>query len=141
MGGPSSAPSPPLLGPLLSGPRNEKAATGAALLHSKLLDRQSGADMRQGPLMPISDRPTAAISGHGVFMTFLYRQPARPLDFIWRQTDLFRVHCRRDMELMFHAARAPMKLGYTRPFYQCRDLALAGLPFGQRVVAKVPVRS
>ena len=24
MGGPSSAPSPPLLGPLLSGPRNEK---------------------------------------------------------------------------------------------------------------------
>jgi len=39
------------------------------------------------------------------------------------------------MEFMFHAARAPMKLGYTRLAYQGRDLALAGFPLSQRVVA------
>ena len=39
------------------------------------------------------------------------------------------------MEFMFHAAHAPMKLGYTRLAYQSRDLALAGLLFSQRVVA------
>jgi hypothetical protein len=39
---------------------------------------------------------------------------------------------------MFHAARAPMKLGYTRLAYQSRDLALAGLLFSQRVIARLP---
>ena len=39
------------------------------------------------------------------------------------------------MELMFHKARAPTKLGYTRFAYQSRDLALTGLLFSQRVVA------
>jgi hypothetical protein len=46
-----------------------------------------------------------------------------------------RRHHRRDMEFMFHAARAPMKLGYTQLAYQSRDFALAGLLFSQRVVA------
>ena len=45
------------------------------------------------------------------------------------------------MEFMFHAAHAPMKLVYTRLAYQSCDLALAGLLFSQRVVAKVPGRS
>jgi hypothetical protein len=42
---------------------------------------------------------------------------------------------------MFHAARAPMKLGYTQLAYQSRDLALAGLLFSQRLVAYVLGRS
>jgi hypothetical protein len=45
------------------------------------------------------------------------------------------------MELMLHAAHAPMKLEYSQSAYQCRDLALADLLFGQRAVAKVPGRS
>jgi len=49
-----------------------------------------------------------------------------------------RRHQRRGMELMFHAARVPMKLGYTRLVYQSRDLALAGLLFSQRVIAQMP---
>jgi hypothetical protein len=40
-----------------------------------------------------------------------------------------------DMEFMFHAAHAPMKLVYSRSAYPSRGLALAGLLFSQRVVA------
>jgi hypothetical protein len=40
-----------------------------------------------------------------------------------------------DMEFVFHAAHAPMKLVYTRLAHQSRDLALAGLLFSQRVDA------
>jgi hypothetical protein len=43
------------------------------------------------------------------------------------------LHHRRDIEFMFHAAHAPMKLVYTRLAYQSRNLALAGLLFSQRV--------
>jgi hypothetical protein len=52
-----------------------------------------------------------------------------------------RWHHRRDVEFMFHAARAPMKLGYTQLAYQSRVLALAGLLFSQRLVAYVLGRS
>jgi hypothetical protein len=44
-------------------------------------------------------------------------------------------HHRGDIEFMFRAAQAPMKLVYTRLAYQSRDLALAGLRFSQRLVA------
>jgi len=44
-------------------------------------------------------------------------------------------HHRRDIEFLFHAAHAPMKLVYTRLAYQSCDHAWAGLLFSQRVVA------